>query len=272
MSASTIAGDVKAEGSAGVLLNRAFRLLGAFGAEQPEMSLAELARAVDLPKSTVHRLAQQLVAEGALERCSMGYRLGLRMFEIGSIIGPQRRLRELAVPYMQDLYEATHETVQLGILDYLEVVYIEKIESHRSVKLPTFVGARMPAHCTALGKVLLAFRDREVLDLLLACEMGNRTPYTITVPSVLVSELNVVAQVGLAFDREESVVGVGCVAAPVFDWRGRSIAALSISGPLTRFNPDAIANKLSHTANALTRLLRGRVPDSLVRPAPAGYG
>lgn len=258
-------GEARSDGGAGVLLSRAFRVLGAFEAEQPEMSLAELARAVDLPKSTVHRLAQQLVAEGALERCGMGYRLGLRMFEIGSIIGPQRRLREMAVPYMQDLYEATHETVQLGILDYLEVVYIEKIESHRSVKLPTFVGARMPAHCTALGKVLLAFRDREVLDLLLTCDMANRTPYTITVPSVLVTELNDVARAGLAFDREESVVGVGCVAAPVFDWKGRSIAALSVSGPLSRFNPDAIANRLGHAANAITKLMRGRVPEALVR-------
>lgn len=246
-----------------LVLRRAFMILSAFKADQEVRTLAEITREVGLPKSTVHRLAQQLVDEGALERSAGGYRLGLQMFEIGSRIGPQRRLREVAAPFMQDLYEATHETVQLGVLDDLEVVYLAKIEGHRAVKLPTWIGCRMPTYCTALGKVLLAFSEPDVVSRVIDAGMTNRTPYTITNPRVLAQQLADIARAGVAYDREESVVGAACAAAPIFDWRGRSIGALSVSGPMVRFDPMQISQRLRRAADSVTRIMRGRPPQDV---------
>lgn len=243
-------------GEGRLVLRRAFTILGAFTPQREELSLAELTKSVNLPKSTVHRLAQQLVDEGALDRTEFGYRLGLRMFELGTRAGPERQIREVAVPFMRDLYETMRETVQLAVLDGLEVVYLEKIEGPRSVRLPTQVGCRMPAYCTALGKVLLAYADRERIDQIFSQAPIRRTPYTITQTSVLVDQLAAVAQQGVAYDREESVVGAACVAVPLLDRSGAPIAALSVSGPMTRFDPQAVSHRLRRTAHAVTQAFR----------------
>ena len=238
------------------MITRAFRLLDAFGDGAPELTLDELAGRARLSRSTAHRLAGQLVAEGALQRSRRGWRLGTRMFELGQLVAREQRLRERALAHMQDLYAATGETVQLAVADRGEVLYVEIIAGHRRVASPSRRGGRMGLHCTALGKALLAFSpDGGRAFLAAGPELVRRTPHTITTVEALRAELHAVRAEQLAYDREEAALGLRCVAAPVLaPGSGTAVAALSVSmaagGPLT---PAEAAPAVRTVARALGR-------------------
>jgi IclR family transcriptional regulator, acetate operon repressor len=237
-------------------LERAFAVLAAFERSGREvLTLADLSRETGLPKTTAHRLVHLLVAERVLERRDGGYRLGMRLFELGELVPRKRDLREAALPFIQDLYEATHETVHFAVLDGTDVLYLERISGHRRVKVPSAVGGRLPAHCTGVGKALLAFTPA-VADAVLRGPLVRRTPYTITVPAVLRSELERIGETGIAIDREESTAGVSCVAAPVMV-RGSAVAAISVTGPTGRLRLDALAPAVRTAALGLSRTLTG---------------
>lgn len=237
------------------VLGRAFRLLDAFGADASRLSLGELARRAGLPKSTAHRIIAQLVHWGALERHDDGFGLGIRLFEWGSLVSHQRELRDAAVPFMEDLYESTHETVHLGILDRCEIVYVEKLTGHRRVAVPTGIGRRMPCHCTGLGKAILAFSPSAVIDRVLRSGLERRTCYSIVLPKLLLEELDGVRAAGVAFDREESALGVTCAAAPVLNVSGMAVGALSITGSTSRLDPDRVAPAVRTASLGLGRAL-----------------
>jgi IclR family transcriptional regulator, acetate operon repressor len=240
------------------VLDRAFRLLDVFGPDGGALGLAELARRSGLPKATAHRLAAQLIELGALERAEDKYRLGIRLFEIGSRVGPQRRLREAALPFLEDLYEATHETVHLGVLDGLRVLYIEKIRGRRGSPVRTQVGTHKPLHCTALGKAILAYSPPELVQAVIDAGLERRTAYTICSAEALLRELAAVARNGVAQDREEYALGTTCAAAPIIDQAtGYAKAALSITGPPTRFHPGLGIAPVRAAAAALTGALDG---------------
>jgi IclR family acetate operon transcriptional repressor len=238
------------------VLGKAIRVLDSFGPETGTLSLGELARRAGLPKSTVHRIAGQLAQWGVLERAKGGFRLGIRLFEWGSLVPHQRELREAAVPFMEDLYESTHETVHLGLLDGIEVIYVDKIAGHRGVPVPTSVGRRMPAHCTGLGKAILAFSGPDLVERVIGSGLRPRTAYTIVVPDVLRRELAGVRTRGVAYDREESVLGVACAAAPIRNEDGTAIAALSVTGPTVRVDPERLGPAVRTAALGLARVLR----------------
>jgi DNA-binding IclR family transcriptional regulator len=221
------------------VLGRAVTLLRAFGADEPVLSLAELARRTGLPKPTVHRMAADLVELRLLDRVEAGYRLSGGLFELGMRASVERSLLELAMPFLQDLYERTHETVHLGIAEGQEVVYVAKIGGHRQAASPSRPGGRMPMHCTAIGKVLLAYADPAVRTAVLGRPLERRTPHTIVAPGLLQRQLDAVLEKGVAFEQEESTVGLRCVAAPVLDPSGRqTVAAISVTGPVGRFRPE----------------------------------
>lgn len=239
------------------VLDRAFRVLSAFEAGPAELSLAELAARSGLARSTAHRLAGQLVAQGVLERGASGWRLGVRLFELGHSVPRQRHLREVAVAYMEDLFEATRQTVQLAVLDDGEVLYVEIISGHRKVPSPSRRGGRMPAHCTALGKALLAFSD-DVGAAWLAAHRSlvPRTARTLTDPDRLRRELYDIRRTRLAYDREEASPGLTCVAAPILALDGTARAAVSVSMPVSgRLTPAQAAPAVHTAARALTRAL-----------------
>jgi DNA-binding IclR family transcriptional regulator len=234
------------------VLRRMFALLEAFRGSD-ELSLAELARRSGLPKTTAHRLVGLLVSEQILERRGNDYRLGLRLFELGELVPRKRSLREAALPFLQDLFEATHETIHLAVLDGTDVVYLERISGHRKVKAPSAVGGRFPAHATGVGKALLAFTP-DAARTVLARPLLRVTPYTITAPNVLADELRRIAAAGVAFDREESTPGVSCVAAPVLVGH-EAVAALSVTGPSARMQPETLAPAVRTAALGLARVL-----------------
>lgn len=237
------------------VLAKAFRILGAFESDHEEISLVELAELTGLPKPTAHRLAGQLVAVGALERYYGNYRLGMRMFEIGGRVHMQRYLRERAQPFLADLYEATHETVHLGVRDGLEVLYIDKVAGHNKVDVPTWIGCRMPLYCTGLGKVILAYSEQQVVDEVIERGLARRTPYTIVAPQVLVEQLEQIRSEGVGYEWEESTIGVTCGAAVAMDRRGRPVAAMSVTGPMTRFDPGRVTPALKRARDGLQAAL-----------------
>ena len=237
------------------VLERAFRLLEVFGPDGPHLGLAELARRADLPKATTFRLANQLVELGALERSLSGYRLGMRLFELGSMVSTQRRLRDAALPLMEDLYEATHETAHLAVRDGLRVLYIEKIRGRTSTTTRTQIGTRRPMHCTALGKAILARSDDTLTQAVVDAGLTRYTPYTITSPQRLLEELETARRDGVAYDREEYQLGVTCVAAAVLGRAHAVEAALSVTGLAGRFHAEHQAAAVRTATLALSRML-----------------
>ncbi|WP_018177433.1 IclR family transcriptional regulator [Jongsikchunia kroppenstedtii] len=215
-------------------------LLRAFEADDHVLSLAELVRRTGLHKATVYRLANELVTVSLLDRAGGGYRLSGGLFELGMRASVERSLLELAMPFLQDLYERTHETVHLGVLDGHEVVYVAKIGGHRQARAPSRAGGRLPLHCTGIGKALLAHGGPELRRAVLDQPLPRRTPKTITQPGALARQLDAIVESGVAFEYEESAIGIACVAAPVLDTASNELlAAISVTGPTTRFRPDA---------------------------------
>jgi IclR family acetate operon transcriptional repressor len=156
---------------------------------------------------------------------------------------------------MEDLFEATHETVHLGVPDGTEVLYVEKIMGHRRVRSPSRVAGRMPLYCTAVGKAILAFSPGDLLDRVIEQGLPPRTPYTIVSPKLLRESVAEAAHAGVAFDREESLLGLGCVAAPVFGPGHELVGAISVSGSTGRFEPDRMATAVKTTSLSLSRVL-----------------
>jgi IclR family transcriptional regulator, acetate operon repressor len=231
-----------------------------------ELGLSELSRRTGIKKPTVHRLAADLVEHRMLDRGTYGYRLGLHLFELGQQVPIRRRLRETALPLMSDLLEATHEIVQLGVLDGTDVVYVEKLTGPRSIKAPSAVGSRLPAYCSGLGKAILAFSPPEVLDAVLAAPMPARTSTTITDPDQLRRELDRVRDTGIAYDREEGNRGIVCVAAPIIaektegTFGDTAVAGISVTGPSQRLQLIRFEAAVRTAALTISRLLQYPTP------------
>jgi len=216
-------------------------LLDAFHAEDHRVSLATLVERTGLPKSTVHRMLGDLVALRLVEKGADGYHLGGRLFELGLRASVERQLMEVAIPFLEDLYERTHETAHLGVRDGTEVVYVAKLGGHRQASSPSRIGGRMPLYCTAVGKVLLAYADPGLLDDVVAEGLVRRTPRTIVAPGLLRRQTETIRRTGVGYEHEESQLGLCCVSAPVLDADDRAIAAVSVTGPVTRFRPESAA-------------------------------
>jgi len=241
------------------VLGKAVAILRSFTAEDRVLPLAELVRRTGLPKGTVHRVAGDLVDHRLLDRTEHGYRLSGGLFELGLRASSERTLLELAMPFLQDLYERTHETVHLGVREGTEVVYIAKIGGHRQAPSPSRPGGRMPMHCTAIGKVLLAYAGPELRREVLTGPLERRTQRTIVAPGVLERQLARVVETGVAYEQEESTPGLRCVAAPVLEVDSAvPIAAVSVTGPIGRFHAEAHESAVRAAATALAATLSRR--------------
>jgi DNA-binding IclR family transcriptional regulator len=238
------------------VVGRVAVILAAFDADTPEMGLNELARATQLPKTTVHRLANELVAHGFLDRSGTRYLLGTRLFELGQRVPSRRLLRETALPFLEDVFVATNETVHLAVVDDAEVFYVERLAGHRSTGTPSAVGGHLPMHCTATGKALLAHSAPDLVERVIAAGLKRRTAFTIVVPSLLLAELDKIREGGAAVEREETRLGFVSVAAPVFDRTGTVLAAISVTGPRSRLDPEHVVGAVRAAARGLTRVLR----------------
>lgn len=220
-------------------VDKAVSLLEAFeGESTASLGLTQLAQRADLSKSTAHRVLSMLVDTGVIERSGTQYRLGPKLHRITEplAMGASDDVRDTLTPFLAHLYEKTRRTVHLASLDGRHVVYLNKLHGLHALPTPTRIGARVPAHCTALGKVLLAYHP-DLTDALLAEELAGWTPHTITDPAHLRHELVRTRNRGFAFDNQESAKGLLCVAAAVFAPDGEAVAAMSLSGSTQRYDP-----------------------------------
>ncbi|MEU3493737.1 IclR family transcriptional regulator [Kitasatospora cineracea] len=205
---------------------KVLEVLAAFDREHPSQTLSEIAQRTGMALSTTHRVITELAGWGALERAEDGsWHIGLRLWEIASGCPRTQILRDAALPFMQDLYEATHENIQLAVREGTELVFVERIAGHRSVEVVTMVGARFPVGSTGMGRILLAHAPREIQEEVLGSPLRAWTPHTVTDPKALRSQLDRIRreQVFLS-DRQLSERSVA-LAAPVRIGRGGPVGA-----------------------------------------------
>lgn len=254
--------EVCGRDSAHTSVTKALSLLDAFRRVGPVAGVSDLARATGLPKSTAFRLLNQLASSGFLNRHGTDYRLDQHVFELGNCVPmcTPGDLRSIAAPFLSSLFASSRTVVHLAVLDDTDVLYVDKIQGNTSVKVPTVVGGRIPASCSALGKAMLPFGHKQVIEKILQEGLRRRTRHSIAAPGLFVQELQRVRQHGVAFDREESALGLTCVAAPIL-WSGRSIAAISTSGQTGRFDPVALANGVKAAANEISALYSAHIRD-----------
>ncbi|PZH16566.1 IclR family transcriptional regulator, partial [Streptomyces sp. NTH33] len=222
------------------MLDKSVLILDCFIPDGGVFRLTELSVRTGLTKSTVHRLCADLVRLGLLERDAETYLLGGKLFELGALVPRRRDLRETALPFLQDLFEATHETVHLGVREGHDVVYVERIHGHDALSLPSRIGGRLPLTCTGVGKALLAFSGDELTEEVLAEPLPRLTPHSVTDPARLRTAIEQVQVSGLAYEEQEAALGVSCIASPVFDGP-TAVAALSVAVPRARFHPAQLA-------------------------------
>lgn len=225
------------------VLDRALAALEVLASRSTECGLAELCGTLKLHKSTTHRLMMVLEQHRLVEKNpdTGRYRLGLKLFEFGSRAFGAVDLRQHARPYLDRLQRELGETVFFCVLDDGQVFYLEKIESQQSVRTGCSVGSRAPAHCTAVGKAMLAeLGDLELTEIIRRRGLTAMTANTITLPSALKVELKAIRSRGYAIDNEEKEAGLRCVSAPVRGDGGKLLAALSVSGPAFRLTPERV--------------------------------
>lgn len=251
--------DNRSDAGATSALRKALDLLDAFGEGDTELSIRELSRRSGVARSTAHRLAADLVEWGALERSPRGLRLGVKLFELGAMAPASVSLRDLALPFAHHLHEVTRLTVNLAVRQGDEIVYLEKITT-RSLRVPhSRLGGRGALHATGLGKAILAHTDVGDVDRLLAAPLVALTPKTIVDAEVLRRELERVRRDRVAYDVEESQLGLFCVAAPILDTAGRPVAAVSVTGATALDEAERFASAVQTTALAIAGARRAGV-------------
>lgn len=220
-------------------LDRGLRILALLARGSGRMRVAEIAETLGLPRSATYELISTLAAHDAIRQFDNGeVGLGQQMLVLGSAYGRGMDFAQIAQSIAETVMQASDETVQIGILDGRSVLYIAKADSRQVVRLVSTVGARLPAHCTALGKVLLAYlADGELASRLDGVELERLTERSITDTGFLMVHLAEVRKQGFASEECESNADVACVAAPVWDAQGKNVAAISISVPMGRVSP-----------------------------------
>ncbi len=232
-------------------------------ADLPEpASLKILAQRSGLHPSTAHRILAAMTSAAVVERHEAGtYGLGIRLLELGNIVKSRISIRQLALPYMQQLHEAVGEAVNLGVRHDDEIIYVERTSSGRSlVRVVYLVGGRAPLHLTSVGKLFLAADEAaDVRAYARRTGLPGKTPHSLTRIDALEKDLDRIRRHELAYDNEEAELGLRCVAAPIRNDEGHLVAGLSISSPADRHNPDW-AVPIKATANAISQALGHRRP------------
>ena len=214
-------------------IDKAFSLLVAFGQQgSTGLGVSELARRAKLSKSTAFRVLGMLERNAMVERVGTNYRLGMRLHELGAAVyAPgQDQLRDTLLPYLTQLFELTKQTVHLATLRGTDVVYLAKLYGHRTAAAPSRIGGLLPAHCTAVGKILLAY-NADAAAAALSVPLQRLTSRSVSDAATLARDFERIRREGVALDQEESQIGLNCVAAPVMGRGGRPVAAMSVSTP-----------------------------------------
>ena len=238
----------------------ALRVLKVFSEEEAEIGISSLAKRLGLAKSTVHRLAVTLAAEGFLEQNTENgrYRLGLSLFALGALVRRRMDVSNQARPLLGVLRDNTQEAVHLAILAQTTIMYLYNLESSQAIGIRSYIGARKPAYCTSEGRALLAYAPPELIAEVIQEGLVARTPKTKTDPRAFRKALDEVRQAGYAVDDEESEDGMRGIAAPIRDISGKVVAAVGLAGPIQRLTKKELRNfapQVIATADAISARL-----------------
>lgn len=235
-------------------IDKALDLLEFLSNEENETGISDINKTLDMGLSTIYRILHTLKSRGYIlqNQKTAKYRLGIKLFQLGCEVQNTRNLIKITRPYLRELVKTTNETGNLAILEGKEAIYLDTIESNQVLRTGIRQGTRLPAHCTALGKALLAFLDDEQLHELYNEEepLASITPKSMTSFKKLKQELNKIRKQGFAVDLEEFKIGINCLSSPIFDKDKKIVAAISITGPATRLTLDKIENDKHILMNA----------------------
>ena len=240
------------------VLGKVALILQAFTIDDDELTLSHLSRRSGVPKASVHRLAQELLELGFLERAGASHRLGMRLFEIGARVPRTRALRESLLPFMYALHSATKQTILLTVLQGSEIVFVERVNSHGQAPSRSKLGGHVPLHCSATGKVFMAFGPPELFDTAVRAGLTRLTPNSAASPVRLRAQIDRVRADGHAVEYEEVMQGFSSIAVPLYESSGALIAGLSVTGTLQRsdiprFTRSLLLTKeMIETARAIT--------------------
>jgi IclR family transcriptional regulator, KDG regulon repressor len=217
---------------------KAFTILELLSAHSDGMlSLTEVARHLNVSKSTAHRYLTTMEELEVVRRNEKDcFGLGLKMIELAGSLLSQHDLRNESEPLLEQLCAQTQETAHLAIPTGNNVVYIAKVDSPLSIRMASHIGLRNPMHCTALGKAILAHYPQDKVEAIIREGLPSRTAYTLTSAEHLQTELERIRNEGFAIDDQENELGVRCAGAAIFDYTGKVIGAISVSGPASRIS------------------------------------
>jgi len=224
-------------------IDRALQILELFSLEKSEWGVTEISKALNIYKSNVHNVLTTLAEKSFVKKDPKTdkYKLGIKFFELGSIVIKNMDLRKIAHPYIEELSKEFNETVHLGVLDKGRVISIEGEESDKGLCSHIEIGKRTPLHCTAVGKAIMAYLSEEEINLVIRGKgLEKFTENTITTKKDLENEFKKVRERGYAVDNMEHEEGERCVAGPIRDYTGKVIASMSISGPAFRIKESNI--------------------------------
>lgn len=247
-------------------LLRGLQIIDVLAESRDGLPLTEIARKAGLSKSSTHRLLQTLAQDGfvAQDGDSSRYRLSLKLLWLASSLVDGLGLDQVARPVLEELAQATRQTVHMALLDSNVAVYVQKIDSPGAIRMYSQVGKRVPFHCTGLGKAILAYLPEERVREIVATEgLPRRTANTITKPKALFEHLALIRSRGYALDEEEHEEGICCIAAPLFDRQKRVAGAISITALAFRVDRELLPSwwpKLRECSEKLTVLLEHHLP------------
>lgn len=224
-------------------VDRALKILECFSRRENELGVTEIANKLDLHKSTTFGILSTLENKGYLNQNPENgkYKLGLKLFELGKLVEYGMDLRTSSLPYLKKLVDKYGETAHLAMRDGNQVIYIDKVEGERGIKMSSQVGKRAYMYCTGVGKAILAFMPEKYMEETMKnIEFYSFTPNTIMNATDLKKELRKIRERKYCIDNEEIEVGLRCVAAPIMDYNGEAIGSVSVSGPTSRMDKKKI--------------------------------
>ncbi|HHY42106.1 MAG TPA: IclR family transcriptional regulator [Thermoanaerobacterales bacterium] len=223
-------------------VRRAMMILEELATEKEGLGVTELAKRINLHKSTVHRMLTTLLNQGYVEQTvsSDKYRLGMKLLFLGGAILERMDIRREAHDLLKELSEKVNETVHLVVPDGYRAIYIDKLDSNKTIRMYSQIGRIAPLHASAVGKVILAFSEESFIHKVIEKGLTRFSAKTITEPKKLMEHLKKIRELGFAVDDEENEEGIRCVAAPIFDYTGKVIGAISVSGPTVTVTQEKI--------------------------------
>jgi len=241
-------------------ITNAIHLLKIFNKDDYEMGISDMAKKLELAKSTVYRMASTLASEGLLEKNPSNdkYRLGITLFSFGTLVRRRMDVSNVGRSYLMDLRSRVNETVLLGIPNHHDIMCINHFESNQAVHIRTDIGVKKSMACTAEGMIYLASQPSEFVDAVLDSKLVPRTPFTETSVSIIRKRIIQAGRQGYAIDNQESEIGMCSVATPLFNAEGAVIACVAVAGPIQRMTSEALDKIVPEVIEA-SKIISGRL-------------